>query len=311
MISDNSLSGNTINDITQGMEITDLKPEDIMNLTPENVEKNIGILQKFLNELPQKAFNLGLRILFAAIFFFIGVWIIKMIRKVVKKSMEKASVDVGVIQFTDSFVKVVSYFVLIFMLASSFGLDATSVVAVVGSAGVAIGLALQGSLSNFAGGVLILLLKPFKVGDYIKEDSKGNEGEVTQIQMFYTKLLTLDRKTVILPNGTLANTSLVNYTSANIRRLDVTVGISYDSDIKKAKEVLKKLIDEEPMILPDREHLVVVEELADSAVVLGIKCYVKPADYFPCKWKIIEEIKFAFDENGISIPYPQMDVHTK
>lgn len=205
------------------------------NLSPEQVEKELGVIRQFFQQLPQKALNLGIRILLAVIFLLIGLWLIRLVRKILKKSLDRASVDIGVIQFLDSFVKVCLYVILGFMIASSFGLDAASIVAVVGSAGVAIGLALQGSLSNFAGGVLILLLKPFKVGDYIKEDSKGNEGTVIEIQMFYTKLLTFDGKTVVLPNGTLANTSLVNYTAANFRRLDLTVGISYEFRYPESK----------------------------------------------------------------------------
>ncbi len=279
------------------------------NISPEDVEKEIGIIKQYLEELPQKALNLGVRILLAVVFLFIGVSLIKIIRRIVKKSLKRAGADVGVVQFLDSFIKVGLYIILGFMVAGGFGLDAASVVAVVGSAGVAVGLALQGSLSNFAGGVLILLLKPFKVGDYIKEDSQGNEGTVTEIQMFYTKLLTFDGKTVVLPNGTLANTSLVNVTAANFRRLDVTVGISYDSDIKKAKAVLNRLINENPLVLPDKDKVVVVDDLADSSVVLAVKCHVKTEDYWTLRGELLENIKLCFDEEGIMIPYPQLDVH--
>ncbi len=279
------------------------------NISPEDVEKEIGIIKQYLEELPQKALNLGVRILLAVVFLFIGVSLIKIIRRIVKKSLKRAGADVGVVQFLDSFIKVGLYIILGFMVAGGFGLDAASVVAVVGSAGVAVGLALQGSLSNFAGGVLILLLKPFKVGDYIKEDSQGNEGTVTEIQLFYTKLLTFDGKTVVLPNGTLANTSLVNVTAANFRRLDVTVGISYDSDIKKAKAVLTRLINENPLVLPDKDKVVVVDDLADSSVVLAVKCHVKTEDYWTLRGELLENIKLCFDEEGIMIPYPQLDVH--
>lgn len=279
------------------------------NLTPEEVEKEMGIIKQFLAELPQKALNLGVRIVLAIIFLLIGFWLIKLIRKIVKKSLNRAGADVGVIQFLDSFIKAGLYIILGFMVAGGFGLDAASVVAVVGSVGVAVGLALQGSLSNFAGGVLILLLKPFKVGDYIKEDSQGNEGTVTEIQMFYTKLLTYDGKTVVLPNGTLANTSLVNVTAANFRRLDVTVGISYDADIKKAKAVLTRLLSENPLVLSDKDRVVAVDELADSAVVIAVKCHVKTEDYWTLRGQLLEDIKLSFDEEGIAIPYPQLDVH--
>lgn len=279
------------------------------NISPEEVEKEIGIIKQFLEELPQKALNLGVRILLAIVFLFLGFSLIKVIRRIVKKSLKRAGADVGVIQFLDSFIKVGLYIILGFMVAGGFGLDAASVVAVVGSAGVAVGLALQGSLSNFAGGVLILLIKPFKVGDYIKEDSQGNEGTVTEIQMFYTKLLTYDGKTVVLPNGTLANTSLVNVTAANFRRLDVTVGISYDSDIKKAKAVLTRLVDENPLVIQDKDKVVAVDDLADSAVVIAVKCHVKTEDYWTLRGQLLEDIKLRFDEEGIMIPYPQLDVH--
>lgn len=279
------------------------------NLSPEDVEKEIGVIRQFLQQLPQKALNLGVRILLAVIFLLVGIWLIKVIRKILKKSLNRASVDVGVIQFLDSFVKVCLYVILGFMIAGGFGLDAASIVAVVGSAGVALGLALQGSLSNFAGGVLILLLKPFKVGDYIMEDSKGNEGTVVEIQMFYTKLLTSDGKTVVLPNGTLANTSLVNYTAASFRRLDLVVGIAYDSDIRKAKEILNGLIDTNPLVLREKDRSVMVDGLCDSSVNMSVKCHVKSDDYWTLRGQLLEEIKFAFDKEGIAIPFPQVDVH--
>lgn len=279
------------------------------NLSPEDVEKEIGVIRQFLQQLPQKALNLGVRILLAVIFLLVGIWLIKVIRKILKKSLNRASVDVGVIQFLDSFIKVCLYVILGFMIAGGFGLDAASVVAVVGSAGVALGLALQGSLSNFAGGVLILLLKPFKVGDYIKEDSKGNEGTVVEIQMFYTKLLTADGKTVVLPNGTLANTSLVNYTAASFRRLDLVVGIAYDSDIRKAKDILNELIDTNPLVLREKDKTVMVDGLCDSSVHMAVKCHVRSEDYWTLRGQLLEEIKFAFDKEGIAIPFPQVDVH--
>ena len=206
----------------------------------EEVEAKVqtGTIQKFLSTLPEKALNLGLRIFLAAIFFLIGARLIKLLRKIIRRSMERANAELGVIQFVDSFVKATLYAVLVMGLASSFGLDAASVVAVLGSAGVALGLAVQGSLSNLAGGVLILALKPFKVGDYIKESYSGQEGTVTEIQIFYTKLLTPDNQTVILPNGNLANNSLVNITMQEVRRMDVTVGISYHADLLDRKSVV-------------------------------------------------------------------------
>ncbi|MBP3420926.1 MAG: mechanosensitive ion channel [Lachnospiraceae bacterium] len=281
------------------------------NLTPEQVEKEIGLFKQFIQSLPEKALNLGVRILLAVITLMVGIWITKLLRKIVKKSLQKAKADVGVVQFVDSFIKIALYVVLGFTIAGSFGLDAASIVAVVGSAGVAVGLALQGSLSNIAGGVLILLLKPFKVGDYIREDSKGNEGTVTEIQMFYTKLLTFDGKTVVLPNGTLANTSLVNFTEANFRRLDITVGISYDSDLKKAKELLTDLVNNNKLVLQDKDKVIVVEALSDSCVTMAVKCHVKTENYWTLRGELLESIKLTFDKEGVQIPFPQLDVHVE
>lgn len=250
-------------------------------------------------------------VVLALVAFWIGTKIIGWIRKIIRISMEKGNVDKGVRQFVDSLVKFALYAILIFSIGSKFGLDTTSVAAALASCGVAIGLALQGSLSNFAGGVLILILKPFVVGDYIVEDNKGREGTVKEIQLFYTKLLTVDNKTVIIPNGTLANTSLTNVTAQDKRRLDLTVGISYQADLKQAKTLLEQLVSSEEAVLKDEEMRVFVDSLGDSAVLLGIHSWVKKEDYWTTKWKMTEEIKLLFDEHGIDIPYQQIVVHAK
>ena len=283
-----------------------------MILTAEAVmfeEIDPTVIEKFLHELPENAFHLGVRVLLALVFFFIGVQCIKLLRKIIKKSLERANADVGVTQFIDSFIKVGTYAILIMLIATSFGVDAASIIAVFGSAGVAIGLALQGSLSNLAGGVLILILKPFKVGDYIIEDTNKNEGTVTEIQIFYTKLTTPDNKTIILPNGTLANSSLTNVTHAPHRRNEIKIGISYDSDIRTAKKVLQDLLDNDAAVLQDLERNVFVDDLADSSVVIGMRCWFKNEDFWQGRWRLIEEAKYALEENGIVIAYPQLDVH--
>lgn len=266
-------------------------------------------IQNFFTSLPEKALNLGVRILLSVVVFFIGVQLIKLARRILKKTLERAKADLGVIQFLDSLVKASLYVILVFSIATGFGVDAASIVALLGSAGVAIGLALQGSLSNFAGGVLILLLKPFKVGDYIKEDTNNNEGTVAEIQLFYTKLKTADNKIIILPNGTLANTSMTNVTEASTRRLDITVGIAYDSDIKKAKAVLLDMLKEDEATLKNEDMRVFVDTLADSSINLGIRCWVKKEDYWETKWRLTEETKYTLDAAGIEIPFPQLDVH--
>lgn len=272
-------------------------------------EVNVGLIEAYLQQLPDKALRFGIRVLLALIFFLIGAQIIKLVRKIVRRSLTKGNADVGVVQFLDSFIKVVMYVLLLFMIASGFGLDATSVVALLGSAGVAIGLAVQGSLSNFAGGVLILLLKPFRVSDYIKVDNDGHEGTVKEIQLFYTKLSTPDNHVVVIPNGSLANSTILNMSMLKERRMDIVVAISYDADIRKAKEVLFNVLEEDKAVLKEKDHRVFVQELADSGVNLNVRCWTANEEYWECKWRITEQIKYALDEAGISIPYPQMDVH--
>lgn len=285
----------------------------IDNLTDGVVsEKNLGLIENFMKELPDKALNMGIRILMAVIFLFIGIKLIKLTRKILKKSLLKANVDLGVIQFLDSLVNAILMIILIILIASGFGLDATSVVAVVGSAGVAIGLALQGSLSNLAGGVLILILKPFKVGDYVVEDNKGHEGTVTEIHIFYTKLKTVDNKIVVLPNGKLADSGITNISMLPERRLDLKIGISYDSDLKKAKEIIYSLMQKDEASIEHDESMpieVFVQELEESEVSLGARCWVYNEDYWEAKWRLTEKIKLALEENGINIPFKQVDIH--
>lgn len=275
----------------------------------EEVSELVGPIQEFLRSLPEKALGLGIRIVLALIFFAIGSWLIRLARKFINKSMTRAGAETGVRQFVDSFVKTTFYIILIFFIASYFGVDAASIVALLGSAGVAIGLAVQGSLSNLAGGVLILILKPFVVGDYIKESASGKEGTVIEIQIFYTKLLTAENQVVVLPNGTLANTSIINYTSAKIRRVSIVVGISYKADIRKAREVLENVLKNDEKVLKDKEIIVFVDELASSSVNLCVRCWFNNEDYWQGKWRITENCKLALDDAGIEIPFNQLDIH--
>ena len=242
-------------------------------------------------------------------FFLVGRAVIKWIRKIVRHSMERSNADVGVRQFVDSVLKVVLYFILLFSIATKFGVDAASVAALIASGGVAIGLALQGSLSNFAGGVLILLLKPFEVGDYIIEDTNKNEGTVKEIQIFYTKLSTIDNKTIVIPNGILTNNSLTNATAKDERRLDLKVDISYEASIKEAKAVIETILKNDEAVLQDEDINVFVDALGESSVVLGARAWTKNEDFWSAKWRILEEIKEQLDEHHISIPYQQLMVH--
>ena len=279
--------------------------------TVEDISENIksGALQTYLDELPDKLIAMGVKVLLTFIIIIVGIKLINMLRKTVRKALEKINVEKGVVQFTDSLIKAVLTILLVLWAAVNFGVEATSIAALISSVSIAIGLALQGSLSNFAGGILILLLKPFKVGDYIKEDTHSNEGTVKEISLFYTKLLSYDNKTIVLPNGILANSSMVNFSDEGKRRLDLRVSISYKADIKKAKDVIMDVIDKCDMVLDDLQKIVFVAELDNSGVILGIRCFANADQYFKTRWSLLEDIKYALDENNIEIPYPQLDVH--
>ena len=294
------MTDTTIADTTQ--EVTDATQEAV---------KQVNQLTQYVQDSIPGLITFGLKVLAALVAFFIGRLVIRWIRKIVRRSFERSGADKGVEQFVDSLLKYGLYALLVFSLISSLGFDTTSVAAVLASGGVAIGLELQGSLSNFAGGVLILLLKPFVVGDYIIEDTNGKEGTVKEIQIFYTKLSTIDNKTIVIPNGMLTNNSITNATAKDERQLDLRVGISYDADIRQAKSVIENLLIKDECIIKNEQINVFVHELADSAVVLGIRAWVKNEEYWETRWRLLEEIKILLDENGIEIPYPQMAVHMK
>ncbi|HIZ08610.1 MAG TPA: mechanosensitive ion channel [Candidatus Eubacterium avistercoris] len=283
--------------------------EEVADVVSDNV-KFVGwdTIRNYLLDKTPLVMDFVLKLIIAVIVILVGIRIIKFVRKQVRKILEKTNLDEGLKQFLDHLFNVFLYFVLIMLVLGTFGITASSVIAIIGSVGLSIGLALQGTLSNFAGGVLILLLKPFVVGDYIKEDTNGNEGTVSEIQLFYTKLMTVDNKTVILPNGTLSNCSLTNYTNQDKRMIDLKVGISYQADLKTAKELMEKVMMEEPARLENEEMRVFVSELGESSVVIGIRAWVSTENYWEARWRVIEKIKYVLDENGIEIPYPQMDV---
>ena len=221
------------------------------------------------------------------------------------------SCHAGVSQFVDSMLKFGLYALLLFIIATKFGVESSSVAALIASAGVAIGLAVQGSLSNFAGGVLILLLKPFAVGDYIIVTQEGIEGTVKEIQIFYTKLATVDNQTVVVPNSILTNNSLTNVTARPERKLDLKVGISYDADLKKAKALIEDMLLHDESIIQDEEIRVFVDSLGESAVMIGLRAWVKTEEYWATRWRLMEDIKVTFDAEGIDIPYNQITVHVR
>ena len=287
--------------------------DSAQEVTASTADEVNRFVQYFNDNIPN-LIAFGLKVIFAIVFYLIGSKVISVIRKVVGKSMERSNADVGVRQFVDSMLKFGLYALLIFMIATKFGVESSSVAAIIASAGVAIGLALQGSLSNFAGGILILLLRPFAVGDYIIVNSEGIEGTVKVIQIFYTKMTTIDNKTIVVPNSILTSNSLTSNSLTNVtarpeRQLDLKVGISYESDLKKAKEIVENLLLKDEDVIQDEEIKVFVSELADSSVVIGLRAWVKTEAYWTTRWRILEEIKMSFDEEGIDIPYNQLTVH--
>ena len=251
------------------------------------------------------------KVILAIVIYFIASKVIVKICAFIRAAMNKAGADTGVIQFLTSFVKTALYFLLIVSIAVRFGIKESSIAALLASGGVAIGLALQGGLSNLAGGVIIMLLRPFTVGDYIIENTNSQEGTVVKIDLFYTTLSTVDNRRITIPNGNITNSSIVNVTSQDKRKLEIKVMIGYQSDLKKAKGILETLLHADPAIMSEQEMLVFVDELADDGVILGLRAWVKTEDYWPAKWRLNEEIKLTFDEEDIDIPYPQLDGHIK
>lgn len=269
------------------------------------------MIREWLSSLVPGLLGFALQVVLAFVVYVIGSRLIRLARKFLRRWLEKSEADMGVRQFLDALLKCVLYFILIVTILTLFGVTTASVVAVVGSAGLALGLALQGSLSNFAGGVLILMLKPFKVGDYIREDTHGNEGTVEEISIFYTRLMTADHNTIVIPNGMLANSSLTNITYSGIRRIHLEIGIAYEADLRLAKEVILKQAQAEICRVPEEETLVFVSELGASEVKIGLRIWVKTEEFWEAKWRLMENIKLALDACGIEIPYQKIDVQVK
>ena len=247
-----------------------------------------------------------LRIALVLVIFFVGRKLIKNIVSLCDQALKRHGMEVTVCRFFCNVINALGYICMLGILLQTVGLTATSLTALVASAGVAVGLALQGSLSNFAGGVLILLMKPFVIGDYIVQ---GNtEGTVKEIGLVYTELITADNRLIVIPNGTLIDSSIVNVTATGKRRLELSVGIGYKSDLKKAKEVLIRLGENDPARDPENPVNVFVSELAESSVNLGLHVWVSSSEYWNAKWRLTENIKMAFDEEGIEIPFKQVEI---
>ena len=272
----------------------------------ENLNENLPEVSKYLEIAFEAAINYGPKVILAIVTLIIGLWLI---RKLVDKTSAhfSAKADPSLASFMSSLVSVLLKIMLFIAVASMIGIQTTSFIAVLGAAGLAVGLALQGSLANFAGGVLILLFKPYKVGDVI--EAQGHIGVVKQIQIFNTILTTADNRIVIIPNGPLSNGSLININQMPTRRIDFSFGIGYGDSIDKAKSVLEGLVAADSRILKDPAHMIVVEALADSSVNIKVRVWVNTADYWGVNFDMIEAVKKKFDAEDISIPFPQRDVH--
>ena len=294
----------TVEKVDQGLE------EMGLDGVSDNIKEILNLKEYIADQIPAIV-GFGLKVVLAIIVFFVGRKLIRWAVKLMKRSMERARLDEGVVQFACSAGKAVLYTMLIFNIAVSLGVTESSVAALLGTAGVAIGLALQGGFANLAGGVLLLVFKPFVVGDYIIQNQQnGCEGTVARIEMCYTTLLSIDNKKIVVPNGTLSNSTIINVTAKETRKLEIKVGISYESNIQKAKEILEKILLEDPDTQGDRSEMVVfVDQLADSAVIMGLRVWVPTDSYWSVKWRLNQKIKEEFDAQGIVIPYNQMDIY--
>lgn len=260
-----------------------------------------------LQQMLPKALEIGWSLVWALAVLFIGLKVMGMLRRVLRKALDRSSVDIGVTQFLDALVKIVSYVVLALIVMSHFGIQTASFITLLGTAGVAVGLSLKESLSNIAGGIVILLTKPFSVGNYIQ--ANGHEGTVTEITLFGTILHTADNRNVVMPNGALANSNIVNYSANDTRRVDMSVGVAYGTDLKKAREIVESILDADEKVLKDPAYIVAVDSLDDSAITILVRPWVKAEDYWDVKWRTMELLNNRLTEAGIEIPFPQMSVH--
>lgn len=287
-------------------------PEESLAAISKEVQENLDqlrpnvMLETIRGWLPD-LISFGIKLLVALVIFFIGSRIIKLIHHMLYRSFKRVDMEVSVRKFLLSVLNAVLYCLLVFIIAGQIGVNSASIVALLGSASIAVGLAIQGSLANFAGGVLILLMKPFRVGDYII--SKDGEGTVHTIGLVYTVLTTQDNKQVVIPNGTLSNSALTNVTAMEKRRVEIMVGIGYDSDLKKAKEIMENIFRSHGAILKEEPVEVFVNDLGQSTVSIGGRGWASTGDYWTARCEIMEQIKLSFEEAGIKIPKSRMEVY--
>ncbi|MBO5509255.1 MAG: mechanosensitive ion channel [Lachnospiraceae bacterium] len=285
------------------MLLTDIES----NLTNLDKSKLDEYMESLLDWLTHKLFDIGI----ALVCLWIGIKVCKLILKVIKNSFNKANMEDSVEGFLLSLIKGLLYIIVVIMAASIMGFQVTSLVTILGTASLAIVLALQGSLANFAGGFLILIMKPFRVGDYIIENDKKCEGTVISIDIFYTKLKTYDNRVIVIPNGNITANSIINLTAEKYRKLELNVNVAYNSDIKKVKQILGDIITSSEYYEDTMELALYVDSFQDSSIKMGARCFVRTENYWAARWAMLEEIKMKFDENGIEIPFNQMEVLVK
>ena len=266
-------------------------------------------LEQFLNKLINWITTEGIKLVIWLFLLFVGWKVVKKIVNIMNRTLERRNVDATVRSFLETFLEIVLKGILIYIFLDQVGVETTGIAALLASAGVAIGLALQGSLSNFAGGVIILLIRPFNVGDYI--EGSGHSGTIEKIGMFYTHMTTVDNKLILIPNGNLTNDSIVNYSAKELRRVDLTFGVGYEQDVLKVKRILSNIVEAHDLILKTPEPFIALSAHGDSAVNFVVRVWVNNSDYWKVHFDLLEAVKVKFDEEEVSIPYPQMDLHIK
>ena len=285
--------------------------ESVVGDAVKEATDQVSIVGQYIQKLTDWCMSKLGSIVVAVIFMVVCFKLVKLLLRILRKSFERSKLDPSVAGFFISAVKIVLNVLIVLTAASIVGFQITSFITILGTAGVTLGLALQGSLSNLAGGLLILILKPFRVGDYIVENNTHCEGTVVSIDIFYTRLITFDNKSVVIPNGNISNTSLVNVTEHDMRRVDIPFSVAYDSDMEKVKSVTIETIKDVDGYLPDEQILFYIDEFADSGINMYVKFYATIEKFFDAKWDAMWKLKKAFDENDIEIPFNQMDVHMK
>ena len=260
-----------------------------------------------INWIAEKVTNYGIKILTAILIIVVGFWIVSKITRLLRYELGKTGLTVSLKKVIGDIVSILMKVLIVLIAMNTAGMEITSLVALLGGLAVGVGLALQGSLANFAGGILVLSFKPYKIGDYI--ESQGNSGYVEEITLLQTKLITFEKRIIILPNGSTFNNPIINYSASGIRRVEIGIGIGYENDFDEAQKLLLQVLKDEPLLLDDHDYVVELNEFGDNSINLSMFAYAKTEDYKRAQWNINRATKKVLDENGFNIPYPQRDVH--